>query len=398
MRCAAPCFFVVTLATGAAISAAEPRFEAQTIDPGLAIGYGLAIGDVDGDGKPDIVLADKKQFVWYKNGVWKRTLIYENLTQRDNVCLDVADINGDGKVELAVGANWNPRDTVGSGSVHYMIRPDDLSKTWTPVKLHHEPVIHRMRWLYAGGGRWQLAVLPLHGRGNKGGKGAGVKFLAYEIPKNVKDPWSTHGIDDTMHVTHNFDVQRSGRSIRHAAPPSASWHQVILGGREGIVMMIRTKTGWKKYVITDGKHGGAGEVRLSNPITVPTFVAAVEPLHGNTLALYQPQPGAKESWKRTVLYDDLKQGHALACADLLYQGRDQIVVGWRNRNSERKVGIKLFISEDKLQRKWRSVWIDENKMACEDLKIADLDADGRPDIIACGRATKNLVIYWNRSK
>ena len=34
-------------------------------------------------------------------------------------------------------------------------------------------------------------------------------------------------------------------------------------------------------------------------------------------------------------------------------------------------------------------------MACEDLKIADLNGDGKPDIIASGRATKNLVIYWN---
>jgi hypothetical protein len=32
-------------------------------------------------------------------------------------------------------------------------------------------------------------------------------------------------------------------------------------------------------------------------------------------------------------------------------------------------------------------------MACEDLKVADLDGDGKPEIIAAGRATKNVVIY-----
>ena len=48
------------------------KFESQTIDDNISIGYGLALGDVDGDGKPGILLADKKQFVWYRNGDWKR--------------------------------------------------------------------------------------------------------------------------------------------------------------------------------------------------------------------------------------------------------------------------------------------------------------------------------------
>ena len=38
---------------------------------------------------------------------------------------------------------------------------------------------------------------------------------------------------------------------------------------------------------------------------------------------------------------------------------------------------------------------DENTMACEDLVLADLDGDGKLDIIAAGRATKNVKIYWN---
>lgn len=41
-------------------------------------------------------------------------------------------------------------------------------------------------------------------------------------------------------------------------------------------------------------------------------------------------------------------------------------------------------------------FVDENNMACEDLRVADLDADGRLDIVASGRSTHNLIIYWNR--
>ena len=40
--------------------------------------------------------------------------------------------------------------------------------------------------------------------------------------------------------------------------------------------------------------------------------------------------------------------------------------------------------------------IDDGGMACEDALAADLDGDGRMDIIAGGRATHNVKIYWNR--
>src|SRR6266550_2729106 len=127
----------------------QPNFEAQTIDNNISIGYGLALGDVDGDGKPDILLADKKQFVWYRNGDWKKFVMVENLTVNDNVCITATDITGDGKVEVAVGAQWNPSETSNaeqSGGVYYLARPEDPTQLWKPVKLYHEPTIHRMRW------------------------------------------------------------------------------------------------------------------------------------------------------------------------------------------------------------------------------------------------------------
>ena len=47
--------------------------------------------------------------------------------------------------------------------------------------------------------------------------------------------------------------------------------------------------------------------------------------------------------------------------------------------------------------RWSTRTIDDDTMACEDLKAADLNGDGKLDIIAAGRATKNVVIYWNES-
>ncbi len=39
--------------------------------------------------------------------------------------------------------------------------------------------------------------------------------------------------------------------------------------------------------------------------------------------------------------------------------------------------------------------IDEGGMACEDLAVADLNGDGWLDILASGRSTRNVRIYFN---
>jgi hypothetical protein len=39
--------------------------------------------------------------------------------------------------------------------------------------------------------------------------------------------------------------------------------------------------------------------------------------------------------------------------------------------------------------------VDDGGMATEDLAVADLNGDKRPEIVAVGRATRNVKIYWN---
>ena len=363
-------------------------FSAQTIDDKVAIGYGLAIGDVDGDRKPDILLADKKQFVWYRNGDWKRFVMIDSLTASDNVCIAARDLNGDGKVEVAVGAQWNPgetSDTTRSGSVHYLISPPDRTQRWKAVELHHEPTIHRMKWVRAGDKKFYLVVVPLHGRGNKNGEGDGVKIFAYQFPANVHQPWRTFLLNNDMHLTHNFDISEFGDGRKT---------EILLAGKEGVRVIrepfnITNRMNADSFAISGSP---AGEIRKGRLSGNRSFLTVIEPMHGNQLSVF-PAAGTGE---KIVLDDNLKEGHALAVADFNRSGSDQIVMGWRLPGKDGKVGIKIYSPKDATGREWESKWVDENKMACEDVQVADLNADGKPDIIASGRATHNVVIYWNK--
>ena len=109
--------FVLALLEVRAAELPPAKFRAQTIDAKIQIGYSLAIADVDGDGRDDVLLADAKQIVWYRNPSWEKFVMTDQLTARDHVCIAARDIDGDGKAEVAVGAEWNPGDTVGSGAV-----------------------------------------------------------------------------------------------------------------------------------------------------------------------------------------------------------------------------------------------------------------------------------------
>src|SRR5690606_10286031 len=156
----------------------------------------------------DIILADQREIVWYQNPTWSKHRLVGQLTERDNVCVAARDIDNDGRAEVAVGAGWNPGDTLTSGAVFYLVPPEDRTQEWTPIQLPHEPTVHRMHWIKDRHERFFLAVLPLHGRGNRNGEGAGVRFMGYYRPPDPRGVWETFVLNDELHIAHNFDPVR----------------------------------------------------------------------------------------------------------------------------------------------------------------------------------------------
>jgi len=380
-----------SVALAAAAAPGTPKFRPVDVDTKVEIGYGVAVADVNGDKKPDILLADKNLYVWYENPSWEKHILAERVTKLDHVCLAAQDIDQDGKCEVAVGAGWNPSDTVNSGAVFFLRPSTDRSQRWEPLTLPHEPTVHRMRWVKNAGGSHDLIMVPLHGRGNKAatGEGAGVRIVAYHPPAQPGGNWTTDVLDDTLHKTHNFDP------VQWDDDPE---QELLIAGMEGVYLMDRQGKQGRLTQLSGNESGGAGEVRLGRLDKGQRFFATVEPMHGTNLVVYmEPAKNTEKGlWSRKVLDSSLADGHALACGDISGSGRDQIVVGWRAMGKPGvRVGIKLFTAGDAEGKGWDQALVDDNTMACEDLCLADLNGDGRLDIVAAGRATKNLKVYFN---
>lgn len=378
--------------------AADPlRFESREIDPHIGeVCYAVTLADVDGDGKPDIVAVSENRVVWYHNPDWKPRVIIADATERDNVCIAPHDVDGDGQIDFALGAGWLNGKNL--GTIYWLSRGKSLDEPWRVHAIGRESWTHRVRWGdILGTGKPQLVVSPL----NKTA-GEGVRVLAYEIPKApATEPWKPTVVDETLNAMHNHwtgDLDGDGKT------------DLITASMEGVFLFQRGKEGQlKRTQIGEGAPGpkareksGAGEIKVGRLKGGQPFVATVEPMHGSHVVVYTPSAGGASAglWTRHVLDTTLRRGHAVGVADFDGDGGDELVIGHSDKGTgdPSGPGVFLFTAADNTGAKWAKHAIDNGGIATEDLVIGDLNGDGRPDIVAGGRATHNVKLYLHRGQ
>jgi hypothetical protein len=402
------CLLLLSLAGAALPGAADtpavfPTFVMRQIDRSLEVGYAVLLVDVDGDGKKDIVVADSHRVIWFQNPTWKLRTIIKGQTERDNVCIAAHDIDGDGKLDLALGAGWRPFNTRTGGTLQWLKQGKTLDEPWKLYPIDSEPMIHRIRFAdLDGSGKPSLVVAPLMGRNSTQAKnwadGSPVRLSSYRIPKDpTRDRWVPEIIDQSLHVMHNFwpiaPLFRKGKGM-----------DVLTASYEGVHLFSKEGSRWSKVQLGAGNQSnpkdrrGASEIKLGRLKGGRPFIATIEPWHGHQVVVYTP--GEKEGgpWKRQVLDDKLRWGHAVWCADLDGDGGDELVIGVRDDLSQKpgeRRGVRVYQALDLAGTKWKRHLIDDGGVAVEDLACADLHGDGRIDIVAVGRQTKNVRVYRN---
>ena len=385
--------------------AAFPRFKVQEIENGLKVGYAVLLVDVNHDGKPDVVVVDTTRVVWYENPTWKRRNIIDHQTKPDNVCIAAYDIDGDGKLDFALGADWHPANTKSGGTLQWLKRGKTLDDLWIVHPIDSEPTLHRIRFIDVDGdGKAELVAVPLMGRGSSGKNnwtdGQPVRVLAYRIPKDpAKDRWVPEVLDQSQHVVHNFwPIPAAGGKGQDIL--TASYEGVSLLTRDAAGKRVRRQLGTGNQDNPKGKRGSS-EIKEGRLKSGRKVIATVEPWHGNQVVVYTEPADPKGLWDRHVIDNKLSWGHAVSFADLDGDGGDELIIGVRDDLSKKpgeRRGVRLYKALDERGTRWARHILEDGGVATEDLVVLDLDGDGRPDIVAVGRRTGNARIYWNQGK
>lgn len=383
--------------------AADFTFRPQEIAVDLEVGYAVNVVDMNDDKRPDVVVVDSQRVVWYENPTWQVRTIIKEQTKKDNVCLAPYDIDRDGKLDFALGADWRPFDTQTGGTIQWLARPTSsgAEPLWDVRQIAEEPTVHRLRWIDVDGdGRSELVVVPLMGRGTTKPlfAEAPVRVLAFSIPQDpTRDRWPMRVLDEGMHVCHNFvpvDFDNDGDQ------------DILCTSFEGVNLLTNDGRGtFSRKVIGAGNqtttpNRGASEIKVGTLADGSKYIATIEPWHGHQVVVYtepvDPQSGL---WTRHVVDEELKWGHAVWCADLDGDADEELVIGVRDDLDEtdltKRRGLRIYDPLDAKHGEWKRTLVDAGSVAIEDLAVADFDGDGRNDVVAVGRQTHNARIYWN---
>jgi hypothetical protein len=193
-------------------------------------------------------------------------------------------------------------------------------------------------------------------------------------------------VSDFTHASHNFHPIRWD---------GATAHSLLTAAKEGVFKFTPGTEGWSHSQLSDAWTGEVRDGKLPNG---SRFFATIEPMHGSTVAFYTEPAGSAALWSKNVLDETLKDGHAVVVNDFLGVGSDQIIAGWRGMNPKGVPGVRMYTPPLKADGEWKFTEISGDEVAVEDIKAADLNGDGLPDLVLAGRQTQNLRILWNRTR
>ncbi len=357
-------------------------FIEHTIATDLKGGYQVVAVDMNHDGKLDLIAlaSGMTDLVWFENPTWERHVIASNLPKMIN--LAAWDTDGDGIPEIVLAHEFANEAKKSIGIVSVLKHNGDPRQPWTVTEIDRLTTSHRLRWAdVEGNGKKILVNAPLTGATAEAPEYRGHTPLVFYRPGEWKRELigeQNEGVEHGIYVT---DWDGKGRE------------SILTASFSGIHLFSFGKDGkWSRTEIAKGDpapwpKGGSSDVAVGK-LGGSRFLAAIEPWHGNKVAIYRPDAGV---WNRTVIDESLVEGHTILMADLDGDGKDEVIVGFRGKGRS----VLIYSADDAAGAHWTKSVLDDGGIAASACAVADLNGDGKPDIACIGGATTNLKWYEN---
>jgi len=352
------------------VSGSELIFRHEVIDPDPpgSLHDITLIGDIDGDGRNEIVIGGKAgppNLFWYENTTWKR----HDMAAADNLEAGgvLVDLTGTGRADIVAGTQ------LGSRQLYWFENPSDPAGPW-PVHLitdrfekYHDQAVGDVD----GDDQPELVFLSQKG-----------SILAYfDIPPDPRvEPWP----EEFFHVIAEGTGDAEGLWIGDI---DGDGRTEILAGTS---IHRRCDDGaWRGEPFLDGYVKTRLAVAdLSGDGALDIVVAEGES-HPARLAICWA--GGRGERRVEVLRDDLFHPHSLEIADFDGDGKPDILVAEMGlgRNPE----PRMFIYRNLGGGKFQEVLIARG-IATHEAKVGDLTGDGRPDIVGKPYDPQRHIDVW----
>lgn len=209
--------------------------------------HDVEIADLDGDGRLDIVARGQSYFsasgdkiyLYYQraNGTWDKRI----LPVTGGEGLAVADIDGDGRPDIVIDRIWLQNPHGHTGAAEWRTHTYSRSWKWPHVTVAIGDV--------NGDGRADIVLAPAEGAGSR------YRISWFEAPRDRSAEWPEHVVDAGVETVHHFvgvaDFDKDGRMDI----TSAMMHQGTPPAEVKVYLNLGAGRDWSKQVLaTTGSH------------------------------------------------------------------------------------------------------------------------------------------------